>query len=29
MQLLMAIALGDEERSRFYYDEFRKHTGGA
>lgn len=29
MQLLMDIALGDEERSRFYYDEFRKRTGGG
>jgi hypothetical protein len=29
MQLLMDIALGDDERSRFCYDEFRKHmTGG-
>jgi hypothetical protein len=27
MQLLMDIALGDDERSRFYYDEFRKYTG--
>ena len=26
MQLLMDIALGDEERSQFYYNEFRKHT---
>jgi hypothetical protein len=29
MQLLMDIALGDEERSKFYYDEFRKRTGGG
>ena len=29
MQLLMDIALGDDERSRFYYDEFRKHTAGG
>jgi hypothetical protein len=29
MQLLMDIALGDEERSRFYYDEFRKQTTGG
>lgn len=29
MQLLMDIALGDEQRSRFYYDEFRKRTGGG
>jgi hypothetical protein len=29
MQLLMVIALGDEERSRFYYDEFRKRAGGG
>lgn len=29
MQLLMDIALGDDERSRFYYDEFRKRTGGG
>jgi len=29
MQLLMDIALGDEDRSRFYYDEFRKSTGGG
>lgn len=28
MQLLMDIALGDEERSRFYYDDFRKRAGG-
>ncbi len=28
MQLLMDIALGDEERSRFYYDEFRKQSEG-
>jgi len=26
MQLLMDIAVGDDEKSRFYYDEFRKHT---
>lgn len=26
IQLLCDIALGDEERSRFYYDEFRKRT---
>lgn len=29
MQLLVDIALGDDERSKFYYDEFRKHTDGA
>tara|TARA_R110002072_G_scaffold253748_1_gene412503 strand:- start:2077 stop:2694 length:618 start_codon:yes stop_codon:yes gene_type:complete len=29
MQLLMEIALGDEEQSRFYYEEFRKKTGGG
>jgi hypothetical protein len=29
MQLLMDIALGDEERSKFYYDEFRKRMGGG
>lgn len=29
MQLLMDIALGDEEKSRFYYDEFRKRTAGG
>ena len=29
MQLLKDIALGDDERSRFYYDEFRKHTAGG
>jgi hypothetical protein len=29
MQLLMDIALGDEERSKFYYDEFRKQTIGG
>ncbi len=28
MHLLMDIALGDEKQSRFYYDEFRKKTGG-
>lgn len=28
MQLLMDIALGDEERSRFYHDKFREPTGG-
>lgn len=27
MQVLMDIALGDEERSRFYYEEFRKRAG--
>lgn len=27
MQLLLDIALGDHERSRFYYDELRKRTG--
>lgn len=27
MQLLMEIALGDEERSRFHYEEFRKQSG--
>ena len=29
MQLLMDIALGDKERSRFYYDEFRKNAEGG
>ena len=29
MQLLLDIALGDDERSRFYYDEFRKRTRGG
>lgn len=29
LQLLREIALGDEERSRFYYDEFRKQSGGS
>jgi len=29
MQLLWEIALGDDERSRFYYDEFRKQSGGG
>lgn len=29
MQLLMDIALGDADRSWFYYDEFRKRTGGG
>lgn len=29
MQLLMDIALGDDERSRFYYDEFRQHKMSA
>lgn len=27
MHLLMDIAFGDEDRSRFYYDEFRKRAG--
>jgi hypothetical protein len=27
IQLLDDIALGDEKRSRFYYDEFRRHRG--
>ena len=27
LQLLWDIALGDEERSRFYYNEFRKQSG--
>lgn len=29
MQLLLDIALGDEERSRVYYEEFRKRAGGG
>ena len=29
MQVLMDIALGDEERSRSYYDEFRRRTGNG
>jgi hypothetical protein len=29
MQLLLDIALGDEERSRFYYNEFCKHIEGG
>jgi hypothetical protein len=29
MQLLMEVALGDDERSKFYYDEFRKSTVGG
>ncbi len=29
IQLLWDIALGDEERSRFYYNEFRKQSGGG
>jgi uncharacterized protein YutE (UPF0331/DUF86 family) len=29
MQLLMTIALGDDERCRFYYREFRNRTGGG
>lgn len=29
MQVLMDIALGDEERSKFYYEEFRKRAGGG
>ncbi|MCY3728464.1 MAG: hypothetical protein OXF97_05645 [Nitrospira sp.] len=29
IQLLRDIALGDEERSRFYYEEFRKQSGGG
>lgn len=29
IQLLCDIALGDEERSRFYYNEFRKQSGGG
>jgi hypothetical protein len=29
IQLLCDIALGDGERSRFYYDEFRKRSGGG
>jgi hypothetical protein len=29
MQLLMNTALGDEERSKLYYDEFRKRIGGG
>lgn len=29
MQLLMDIAFGDEERSRFYYNEFRKRARGS
>lgn len=29
LQLLLDIALGDEEQSRFYYNEFRKQTGGS
>jgi len=29
IQLLRDIAFGDEERSRFYYNEFRKHSGGG
>lgn len=27
LQLLCAIALGDDERSKYYYDEFRKRSG--
>ena len=29
MQLLMEVALGDEQRSKFYYDEFRKRAEGG
>ena len=29
LQLLVDIALGDEERSRYYYDQFRKQPGGG
>lgn len=29
MQLLLDIALGDDNRSKFYYDEFLRHTGGG
>ena len=29
IQLLRDIALGDEKRSRFYYEEFRKQSGGG
>jgi len=29
IQLLLEIALGDDERSRYYYDEFRKRTAGG
>jgi hypothetical protein len=29
IQLLLDIALGEHERSRFYYDQFRNRTGGG
>lgn len=29
LQMLCDIALGDEKRSRFYFDEFRKRFGGS
>jgi hypothetical protein len=29
IQLLRDIALGDEKRSKYYYDEFRRRSGGG